>query len=329
MKPIVSFIAALFTVSLLTQCTPKASPEQPRSNVDIATEIVEEVFNAYPDSAWVHESCLSDILILKVGTTIGHQDNDTLKFLDLVTRINQKIEGIDSYRIFSDRQNDDKGISGRYVVSVRPDREGDETSTLFYKYNRSNCSCPHNQKDSISFVFTVNAGTNKRVIHDTKPGVRGLGERWKIENLESTESIKPMDDFFQAQYNDPRAIRHQATHVYPSATNYIWDAFLPNDAYYKDGDTLTTHLLYSQRPVADDTDYKEFKRIVDQYKHAHKYNVVEFRVGKTYGMVACYFMNENEILSLYSGILANGVFCVTKATAADKKGLCIESNWWR
>ena len=138
-----------------------------------------------------------------------------------------------------------------------------------------------------------------------------------------------MDDFFQAQYNDPRAIRHQATHVYPSATNYIWDAFLPNDAYYKDGDTLTTHLLYSQRPVADDTDYKEFKRIVDQYKHAHKYDVVEFRVGKAYGMVACYFMNENEILTLYSGILDNGVFCVTKATAADKKGLCLEHNWWR
>ena len=324
MKPIVSFIAALFTVSLFTQCTPKASSEQPRSNIDIATEIVEEVFNAYPDSAWAHESCLSDILILKVGTTI-----DTLKFLDLVTRINQKIESIDSYRIFSDRQNDDKGISGRYVVSVRPDKEGDETSTLFYKYNRATCSCPHNQKDSISFVFTINAGTNKRVIHDTKPGVRGLGERWKIENLESTESIKPMEDFFQAQYNDPRAIRHQETHVYPSATNYMWDAFLPNDAYYKDGDTLTTHLLYSQRPAADDTDYKEFKRIVDQYKHVPKSDVVEFRVGKAYGMVACYFMDENEILSLYSGILANGVFCVTKATAADKKGLCIESNWWR
>ena len=94
MKPIVSFIAALFTVSLFTQCTPKASSEQPRSNIDIATEIVEEVFNAYPDSAWAHESCLSDILILKVGTTIGHQDNDTLKFLDLVTRINRKIESI-------------------------------------------------------------------------------------------------------------------------------------------------------------------------------------------------------------------------------------------
>ena len=46
-------------------------------------------------------------------------------------------------------------------------------------------------------------------------------------------------------------------------------------------------------------------------------------------MVACYFMDENEILSLYSGILANGVFCVTKATAADKKGLCLEHNWWR
>jgi hypothetical protein len=138
-----------------------------------------------------------------------------------------------------------------------------------------------------------------------------------------------MEDFFLAQYNDPRAIRHQATHAYPSATNYRWDAFLPNDAYYKDGDTLTTHPLYSQRPVADDTDYKEFKRIVDQYKHVPKYDVVEFRVGKAYGMVACYFMDENKILSLYSGILANGVFCVTKATAADKKGLCIESNWWR
>lgn len=326
MKPIASFIAALFTVSLFTQCAPKA--EQTRSNIDIATEIVEEIFNAYPDSAWTHESCLSDILILKVGTTIGHQDNDTLKFLDLITRINQKIESIDSYRIFSDRQNDDKGISGRYVVSVRPDREGDETSTLFYKY-RATCSCPHNQKDSISFVFTVNAGTNKGVIHDTKPGVRGLGERWNIEALESAESIKPMEDFFQAQYNDPRAIRHQETHVYPSATNYIWDAFLPNGAYYKDGDTITTHLLYSQRPVADDTEYKEFKRIVDQYKHLSGYDVVEFRVGKAYGMVACYFMDENEILSLYSGILANGVFCVTKATAADKKGLCIEHNWWR
>lgn len=117
-----------------------------------------------------------------------------------------------------------------------------------------------------------------------------------------------MEDFFQAQYNVPRAICHRETHVYPSATNYMW---------------------YSQRPVADDTDYKEFKRIVDQYKHVPKYDVMEFRVGKAYGMVACYFMDENEILSLYSGILANGVFCVTKATAADKKSLCIESNWWR
>ena len=329
MKPIVSFIAALFTVSLLTQCTPKASSEQPRSNIDIATEIVEEVFNAYPDSAWAHESCLSDILILKVGTTIDHQGNDSLKFLDLVTRINQKIESIDSYRIFSDRQNDDKGISGRYVVSVRPDREGDETSTLFYKYQRATCSCPHNKKDSISFVFTVNAGTNKGVIHDIKPGVRGLGERWKIENLESTESIKPMEDFFQAQYNDPRAIRHQATHVYPSATNYMWDAFLPNGDYYKDGDTLTTNVLYSQRPVADDAEYEEFKRITDQYKHLSGYEVMEFRVGKAYGMIACYFIDENKILTLYSGILDNGVFCVTKATAADKKGLCLEHNWWR
>lgn len=327
MKPIQLLIVALLTVSLFAQCTPKA--EQPQKNVDIAMEIAEEIFNAYPDSAWRHESCISDILILKVGTTIDHQGNDSLKFLDLVTRINQKIEGIDSYRIFSDRQNDDKGIFGRYVVSVRPDREGDETSSLFYKYNRATCSCSHNRKDSISFVFTVNAGTNKGVIHDTKSGVRDLGERWKIEPLESSEHVKPMEDFFQAQYNDPRAIRHQETHVYPSATNYIWDAFIPNGDYYKDGDTLTTHLLYSQRPVADDTDYKEFKHIADQYKHLSSYDVIEFRVGKASGLLACLFIDENEFVTSYLGVLDNGVFCVTKATAADEKGLCIEHNWWK
>ncbi len=331
MKPIVSFIAALFTVSLFTQCTPKASSEQPRSNIDIAEEIMDEIYDTYPDSAWIYESYLVEATILKAGVLIDHQGNDSLKFLDLVTRINQKIESIDSYRIFSDRQNDDKGIFGRYVVSIRPDREGDKSSTLFYKYQRATCSCPHNKKDTISFVFTVNAGTNKDVTQDIQPGLRS--STYVQSEIPSAEDIKPLEDLFQEQYNDSRAIRHQDTYIYNPETNITyWAVIFPNHAVYKEGDTFTTNVLYSQRPVNDIEEVERWLRLAERYKHSDMFDVFIASGGKGASEFHCLefcFIDNKGIRYEYIVHLQDGIFSVMKATAADEKGLCIEADWWK
>ncbi|MBR4040916.1 MAG: hypothetical protein IKJ09_01215 [Bacteroidaceae bacterium] len=332
MKPIVSFIAALFTVSLFTQCTPKASSEQPRSNVDIAEEIMDEIYDTYSDSSfvWKMESYFTDALIMKAGITIDHEDNDSLKFLDLVTRINRKIEDINSYRIFSDRQNDDKGISGRYIVSVHPD-EGDDMSTLFYNYKRSSspCTCPHNQYDSISFVFTVNAGTKTSITQDIRPGLRGTGDRRKLVEASTAEDMKPIEDFFQTYYNDSRAIRRQATYRSDKINGFA--VYVPTAAY-TDGDTLTTNAIYSLRPYTGDTELEELYSLAERYKRSPICDLVimsgenKKEKGDWFTFL---FNNEKEIRTCFQIIFDEGVFALMKATAADEKGLCIEAGWWR
>lgn len=328
MKPIVSFIAALFTVSLFTQCTPKA--EQPRSNIDIAMEIMDEICDTYSDSSlvWKMESYFTEEVIMKAGITIDHEDNDSLKFLDLVTRINQKIEDINSYRIFSDRQNDDKGISGRYIVSVHPD-EGDEVSTLFYSYKRSSssCTCPHNQHDSISFVFTVNAGTKTSITQDIEPGLRGTNGGRKLVEASTAEDMKPIEDFFQTYYNDSRAIRRQATYRSDKINGFA--VYVPTAAY-TDGDTLTTNAIYSLRPYTGDTELEELYSLAERYKRSPICDLVimsgenKKEKGDWFTFL---FNNEKGIRTCFQIIFDEGVFALMKATAADEKGLCIEAGW--
>lgn len=332
MRPIVSFIAALFTVSLFTQCAPKPSAEQPRSNVDIAMEIMDEIYDTYSDSSlvWKMESYFTEEVIMKASITIDHEDNDSLKFLDLVTRINRKIEDINSYRIFSDRQNDDKAISGRYVVSVHPD-EGDEVSTLFYNYKRSSSSCtgPHAQYDSISFVFTVNAGTKTSITQDIRPGLRGTGDRFKSIEASTSEDMKPLEDFFQTYYNDPRAIRRQATYSSDKLNGFA--VYTPTAAY-TDGDILTTNAIYSLRPYTGDTEREELYSLAERYKRSPICDLVimsgENKKEKGDWFVFL-FTDEKGIRTCYQIISDEGVFALMKATAADEKGLCIEGGWWR
>ena len=100
MKPIRLFIATIITVSLFTQCAPQA--EQPRSNMEIAMEIADDILNAYPDAAWCNEYYDNRTAIIKVGLAVEHANNETEKFRALITDINSKVEDTDYFRSFSD-----------------------------------------------------------------------------------------------------------------------------------------------------------------------------------------------------------------------------------
>lgn len=330
MKPIQLLIVALLTVSLFTQCTPKV--EQPQKNVDIAMEIAEEICNAYPDAAWSYEYYIHKTSILKVGMEVEHEKNETEKFLALITDINAKVDGIDYFRSFSDREHDEKGIQGRFILNVRPD-QGEKTSTIFYKYKRMNCSC--GQKDSISFIFTTNSGVGTHMTQDVDPGVRYEdGDNISVftpSTPSQQEELKSFEDFFQAQYNDSRAIRRQETHEYPSDTHGIWSMMLsgPNTS---SGDTIKTNVVFSQRPVKDDAEFSELLRMVEQYKGTDKCLIAKnYRDSYTFNGKALAFMllDEKENLIVYYAVLEDGVFSILKATKAPDEGINIYYNWWK
>ena len=329
MKPIRLFIATIITVSLFTQCAPKA--EQPRSNMEIAMEIADDILNAYPDAAWCNEYYGKRTAIIKVGLAVEHANNETEKFRALITDINSKVDGINYLRSFSDRENDEKGIRGRFVLNVRPN-QGEKASTIFYKYKRMNCSC--GQKDSISFVFTVNAGIGTNITQDVESGVR-YSEDDDYSPYPSTpmtqEELKPFDDFFQAQYNDSRAIRRQDTHTHPSSTRRIWNLMLRGDNFAP-GDTIKTNVTFSQRPVNDDSDFKELLRMAEQYKGTNKgFVAINFRDSHTFrGRAVClHFIDGNDNFITYYAILEDGVFSILKAAAPIDEGINIYYNWWR
>ena len=331
MKPIRLFIAAIITVSLFTQCAPKATSNQPRSNLEIVTEIADDILNAYPDAAWSNEYYTHRTSIIKVGLAVEHANNETEKFQTLITGINSKVEDIDYFRSFSDRENDEKGIRGRFVLNLRPN-QGEKTSTIFYKYKRMNCSC--GQKDSISFVFTVNAGIGADITQDVESGIRYSRDD-NYSPYPSTpltqEELKPFDDFFQAQYNDSRAIRRQETHTHPSNTNHIWSLMLPGDNFAL-GDTIKTNVVFSQRPVNDDSEFKELLRMAEQYKGTDKSLVTKiFRDSHTFrGRAVClHFIDDNDNFIIYYAILEDGVFSILKAATPIDEGINIYYNWWR
>ena len=324
MKLIHLFIAALITVSIFMQCAPQNATER-QSNVDIVMEIADEIYRAYPDSGWMVESHFSKTMTLKVGTTIAHNDNDTLKFVNLINSVNAKIERINSYRIFSDRRNDADGISGRYVVSVRPD-EGDETSTLFYTYKRSACSCSHNKKDSISLVFTVNAGLKEDYTQDVSPIIKN-SDRYLQSEPSTEEELKPLEDFFQVQYNEPYSIPHRTVF---GENEKNWSVFFLNHDKYENGDPLITNAVFCQRPVTDNSVFEELLHIAEQYKRSPKCDFVASSMfdGKV-AWLTLNFIDGKGIRTSYNAVLENKVFSFMKATAATDKGLCIEPQWWR
>ena len=171
-------------------------------------------------------------------------------------------------------------------------------------------------------------------INDGKAGVR-FSEDDDYSPYPSTpmtqEELKPFDDFFQAQYNDSRAIRRQETHTHPSNTNHIWSLMLPGDNFAL-GDTIKTNVVFSQRPVNDDSEFKELLRMAEQYKGTDKSLVTKiFRDSHTFrGRAVClHFMDGNDNFITYYAILEDGVFSILKAAAPIDEGINIYYNWWR
>lgn len=318
---IITLIATWFAISVYAQ--------KP-TNTDVALEISREIHNAYPELSWNLEWSSKQALMIKTGVAVAHEQNNSQKFLDLVTLINSKIESIGNYRIFSDRQNDDKGIRGRYVVSVRPD-EDDIVSTLFYSYKRMNHE--QGQKDSISFIFCINMGTSPNITQDIHPGIRSMDDSSYTKNQPSSEKyMKPIEDFFQEQYNDQRAIRRQAFYKLDGnsagqkwACKIIYNQQHPNP-------TISTNAIFSQRPVTDSSDFEALLQVAKQYRRSSKcdLSIQSGNINSIIGQgLILNFTDKDNLPVVYHAVLENNVFSIMKATGTTPEGFCIASYWWR
>lgn len=324
MRTILVYIAIVFTTITQAQIKSDVTVVQKQELAELAKEITNEMRQTYPTDCWTQELLFPKRMLLKAGVAVNHKDNDKKKFLDLITHINKKIEGIDCYRIFSDRQNDENGICGRYVANVRPN-EGDKKSTLFYKYKRMD-SDPE-KKDSISFVFSINMVSSVKITEDTKHGLRGINPEnliYKINKPSTEKDVKPLEDFFQKQYNDKRAIRKKATYQFPEDKREDWTIIFHNNEALS---SMTTNAIYSQRPVNNSADFDALLQLTKKYKHQQN-NIYAISCDKERVFLGLVFINKEGIPFSYQAAYENGVFSIMKATAINTNGICVISKWW-